>query len=724
MHQGLLITISLFFLMEQNIADTEMFVNVQELRHIDQYAKQTIIVRRSITESKEQIAFSNFEISNCSDMGVHFANGDNCTTANNASLKIHNETKNAKLESGTEGSDSVVHGNRYIDDNDTVLRGQTTGRPFPSSERGIEYSVSVLHTNTTDASFPRSNDDPHGANDTTLHGHAMFSFNFTKRGMEDADSLSHGYTTGTTLPPSYREKNTATPFPSSNHVSSNEHEEDNLATQRTTATVSSDRVQGIHIDTSGSTFDHETITSPLPASELAISNGVDVDHDVAIASQETSTTRISSREPINDTHVVELENGSADAVSDYLSRSSFREDTAHDGKDLGLLLNTRQNSSTITPLTNYTEITPDVVTTEDNTTTTPFRRNGYISRSTYELLLKILSYCNRVCFVIAMILSLLSLIIFCDNNMRSPTSMYLVAFNLVELLNVLMGVMFEISESLNGIKVFVYCSLYLNTFVVVALTRISYWLNCVISAERFVAIAFPFKAKFCKVVKHPLIFIVAVVSISLLFHSFTLFKFHLIADVSTANHTSWKYELTDIFHGYRHVFVWMSLASKVLFVLLPLVGSLLMNIGTVAALLKHRRLQRRLNILNRPIKERYNTKCILVSTFVFVVLVSPVNINAVAANVIPEYGFGTQYDDLFQLIMKIGILCSILSGCTNFISYLTISTQFRNVFLCLCRKIRPYTTQADIRTGSPSLSDFSPNITETRISAAYMSTHL
>ncbi|KAK6186451.1 hypothetical protein SNE40_008488 [Patella caerulea] len=286
-------------------------------------------------------------------------------------------------------------------------------------------------------------------------------------------------------------------------------------------------------------------------------------------------------------------------------------------------------------------------------------------------------------------------IVYSTKQMRSPTSIYLLAVNLTELANVVINMATETtgfiygdraSDSLIYIVIFYYFNAYLGTSV----RRTTFWLSSLLSAERCIAVCYPLKSKCFKLVRYPVVTAISVTISSVLFHVFVALKLFLYQYQSKdSNATLWKLLPTESFVTDRAPYDAMSIASKVLFVVLPLLGCLIFNFITVVALRIHTKTRASMTG-SVGIKSNNNdsktTITVLASTFVLVIMALPSNITSFIGNVDADLQAKELYS--FLVFRRIGRLCELISNCVGFICYMTLSARFRKTFIgifCPCR---------------------------------------
>ncbi|ESO99434.1 hypothetical protein LOTGIDRAFT_158519 [Lottia gigantea] len=322
---------------------------------------------------------------------------------------------------------------------------------------------------------------------------------------------------------------------------------------------------------------------------------------------------------------------------------------------------------------------------------------GLISKTTYDKLERTVRYMTYVTQIIAVVLVCFNIIVFSRHTMRSPTSSYLIAVNISQIFTIVSGSFLTIAGFIFGDKAFfsynyLFIGLYISNYFTVATRRCTFVLTCLVAAERFLAVAFPLKSKHFKLVRKPILFIVTIAVLSFIFHIFSVLKYDIIPfQVGISNETFWKFQFTKRFLENKANMESWSIASKIIFVYIQLIGCLILNIGIVIALKRHRMNRLRLNSsedVSKVAQEKQTTVTILVSTFVFVLLALPVNTSSVVANLNRiNYGINTKNHYLFYFLMHIGGWFELLSDCTNFMFYIALSSRFRKTFaqvICRC----------------------------------------
>ncbi|KAK6186452.1 hypothetical protein SNE40_008489 [Patella caerulea] len=286
-------------------------------------------------------------------------------------------------------------------------------------------------------------------------------------------------------------------------------------------------------------------------------------------------------------------------------------------------------------------------------------------------------------------------VIYSTKRMRSPTSIYLLAVNLTELANVVINMVTETTGITYGDKAsysLIHQSIYfyLNVYLGTSVRRTTFWLSCLLSAERCIAVCYPLKFKYFKLVRYPVVTAITVTLSSVLFHIFVPLKYFLSPFPSkNSNATLWKLQPTESFVRDRAAYEAMSIASKVLFVVLPLLGCLIFNFIIVVALRVHTKTRVAMTGsvgIKANNNDRKTTITVLASTFVLVIMALPSNITSFIANVAEELQMKELY--FFLVFRRIGTLCELVSNCVGFIVYMTLSAEFRKTFshiFCSCR---------------------------------------
>ncbi|KAK6177724.1 hypothetical protein SNE40_015769 [Patella caerulea] len=320
--------------------------------------------------------------------------------------------------------------------------------------------------------------------------------------------------------------------------------------------------------------------------------------------------------------------------------------------------------------------------------------SGLVSKEIFQALHSNINYSMYPLTFVGFVFCVFGAVVYSTKSMRSPTSLYLVALNLSELGNVVISILQETLGVMYGQKatstyVYLTVQLYFSIYLGAAVRRTTYCLTCLLSAERCIAVVFPLKSKHFKIVKNPVITVMCVTTASIIFHVFVAIKFNVVSYQSLiTNETLWKFQFTDFYLTNKLEYEAWSISSKVVFVYTSLLGCLILNFIVVITLRRHSKAREDIVATNIPrINDLRITVTVLVSTFLLVIFALPSNVSSLLQNTLSGYGTNTKEHYLYHTIMRIGKLCELISNCVGFIVYMTLSSQFRKVFLkifCQC----------------------------------------
>ncbi|XP_067685357.1 probable G-protein coupled receptor B0563.6 [Haliotis asinina] len=316
--------------------------------------------------------------------------------------------------------------------------------------------------------------------------------------------------------------------------------------------------------------------------------------------------------------------------------------------------------------------------------------SGSVSEATYNSFATVIDYIQFSCSVIALPTNLCNIIVFCQKRMKSPSSTILLALCASEILYVTVTLIDSTLNLIYGAEVQTkyikqFFNIYSSMFVAVVLRRVGICYNCLVSAERFIAVTFPLQAKSMRLVKNPGVVCALILAVTLVAHVFSPLKFVIRSYLASDNTTAYRSEFSSLYTKERVHFLNASAASKFIFVYLMLSGCLIFNLLIVISLRRHSKGRQSIktsqNSEEKQKREMQTTITIMASTIVFVILALPANTSSVVANFTDDYGFYAKEHFLFLFMNKIGSLCELASNFTDFFVFITLSTAFRETFL-------------------------------------------
>ncbi|XP_012936903.1 uncharacterized protein LOC106011494 [Aplysia californica] len=311
-----------------------------------------------------------------------------------------------------------------------------------------------------------------------------------------------------------------------------------------------------------------------------------------------------------------------------------------------------------------------------------FQLSGSVSREQYLYLNNIFVMIKAVGQPTAAVCLALSALAFLLDRKRNATTLYLVTLNLAESFNLTMLSVFTLcrmSSSCEKGVVYFNVSLWLGAYVGISCRRSVHVLNLLVATQRFIAIAFPLRAKTTFLLNHPLLTSLGVILFSLTMHSY----FAIMYEVSDTGSvlTALGKENYDIFSKFQHVIMY-------LFMHLSLVLTAAANIGTTVTLVLHKRKMRGVRTTQktsgaREKNERSMTIMVLVCTGLFVFMYLPVSTNFTLVDLLPDYSHLSSEAYLFLTITSAAMMCQVLAAQLIFVSYIILNKNFRKNLLMI-----------------------------------------
>ncbi|XP_012936902.1 uncharacterized protein LOC106011493 [Aplysia californica] len=301
---------------------------------------------------------------------------------------------------------------------------------------------------------------------------------------------------------------------------------------------------------------------------------------------------------------------------------------------------------------------------------------GSVSREQYIYLDNIFGMVKAVGEPTAAVCLALSAIVFLLDRKRNATTLYLVALNFAESFNMTMLSVYQlckITPGCNQRPAYHYANFWLGSYVGISCRRSVQVLNCLVATQRFIAIAFPLRAKTSFLLNHPTLTSLCVLLVSLSFHSYMAFMYDV--GPSGARLSGLAIRNYPLFRDLQHSIMY-------LFMHLSLVLTAAANIGTTVTLVLHKRKMRGVRNTQktsgaREKNERSMTIMVLVCTALFVVMYLPVSTNQTVADFVSDYGMGTREHYLFFLMNSAFMMCQVLAAQFVFVCYLTLNSSFR-----------------------------------------------
>ncbi|XP_025111922.1 uncharacterized protein LOC112574804 isoform X2 [Pomacea canaliculata] len=339
-----------------------------------------------------------------------------------------------------------------------------------------------------------------------------------------------------------------------------------------------------------------------------------------------------------------------------------------------------------------------------------------LSPETYAYISKVLDNVRLPWDVTSGLLTLTSTCIYMLPGMRSPTGYYLVSMNLFETLSALTGVVGLWWRTVDGPEVAMVCAMYIN----LCCRRCVYWLAVVVSIERVFAVKCPLRARYGKLVRFPMLFILADVTATVAFHTYIPLSYRVVQKEATCQY---HVTFTALYLQQVDDFQIVSNAAKYIFAYLPLLAGVCTNVALYLALQQESRTHLSLCAVHQgaPLRkkmlvQRQLALAILVSNTVFTLLSLPNNTIHLVSTYHATFGLGKRDHHLYLILSHGALLLVDLSRVTSFLSYVTLSTKFRRNVL---RMLTP--RSALKKLGAWGMGDLTRATVDTRLQITFSS---
>ncbi|XP_071082706.1 uncharacterized protein [Haliotis cracherodii] len=322
---------------------------------------------------------------------------------------------------------------------------------------------------------------------------------------------------------------------------------------------------------------------------------------------------------------------------------------------------------------------------------------GLVSMETYLAVDGVLEKAVYPLLITALALNAISSMVFSHSSMQGPTSTYLLAYSVNQLLYISLSLGHTILGTVYGDQavekvLYLAFSLYVSNFVTGSLRRIMYQLNVFVCLARFVLVTVRFKYRNCRLLKTPSLWIGAAFAITFAFHLQVVFKYEISKIIKPNNQTTYSFGLSEMYMKHRTGFLVLSLFNKITFVYVLVLLCLVLNMCVLYALKRHGRKRRTITTCLRNSgshrRERQTTLAVFWSTLAFVVLSLPTVTDSLASTLLPShYGFHSKQRYLYLLMQKIGNTSALFSLTAHFLFHACFSSNFRStlrVVVCRC----------------------------------------
>ncbi|KAL8557929.1 hypothetical protein ACOMHN_066231 [Nucella lapillus] len=292
--------------------------------------------------------------------------------------------------------------------------------------------------------------------------------------------------------------------------------------------------------------------------------------------------------------------------------------------------------------------------------------------------------------VVGLILNALNIAVMTRPSMRSPTSAFLVSLSVLQFVYITIRFIAAVYGIFNPVGFtdffFLVNNIYINNYVLTSLRRAMYCLQCFISAERLLAVWLPLKAKQFLLVRRPWLFICLTPVVVFLAHLHVALKIEIFETRNERNQTVHSFRYSQHYQRDPEAFNQLSIAMKVVFVYLTLLMLIVTNLAMIHIIKRSASARKKMNtnvdMSAAQKRENQMTLTIVVSTVIFVVLCLPTVSSSLAANAAPHsYGPFSPHRHLYLFLNRFGGLLFVLAFSTDFFTYVSLSTTYRNTLL-------------------------------------------
>lgn len=168
---------------------------------------------------------------------------------------------------------------------------------------------------------------------------------------------------------------------------------------------------------------------------------------------------------------------------------------------------------------------------ETMTTTSSSLDSSLVSVEMYMKADVIFEHIKTASQVISVVLNIINIIVYSQPGMRSPTSTYLIAMSVTQCAFSVLYFLSPIANGFGGLGLNTFFGLFhaliISNYFMLCLGRSMYSITCLVSIERFLAIAFPLQAKLFRVTRSPMLFTSTVVTLIFISHLFIAIKYSI-----------------------------------------------------------------------------------------------------------------------------------------------------------------------------------------------------
>ncbi|KAK7498567.1 hypothetical protein BaRGS_00010227 [Batillaria attramentaria] len=284
-------------------------------------------------------------------------------------------------------------------------------------------------------------------------------------------------------------------------------------------------------------------------------------------------------------------------------------------------------------------------------------------------------------------LTVCNMMVFLRKDMRSATSMYIVALSVSQIIYTL-GIMVKdlcerILDDPASSLAFQLYDLYFGVYVIIVAKRGAYVLTCLLSTERLYAVLRPLHIKDFFLSRFPVSSIIGVYTVTAIWHVYILTQTKVIgAEDSHTGKMLYKRAQTDLYLKHKEINDVFGLAAKIVLTFVSLALQIVLNLLTVWALRRHNQSSQSMQTPQvedrRGQKERQMTVTMLAATVSYVIMSLPAAFHNLCYTIFfPDYWYGGKYSNLFQVMIAFAFDITTLSSATDFLCFVTLSSNYR-----------------------------------------------
>ncbi|KAL8591338.1 hypothetical protein ACOMHN_052604 [Nucella lapillus] len=367
--------------------------------------------------------------------------------------------------------------------------------------------------------------------------------------------------------------------------------------------------------------------------------------------------------------------------------------------------------STTTDEKAYNSSLGDEVLPENDDSGERYPPRPTVSEADFASIMGVVDVVTIVVEMVSLALTAASAWVYALRNMRCTTAVYLAAMNVLDTLGGALVTCIRLWRYVEGSRAvstlaYSYVSMAGAHYLALSCRRSVYCLSVIVSMERFFVISFPLKARYFKIIQFPKLTVLILTTIVFTFHIYLPLKYQVLPLASTRG--GYRVGYTASYRENVQIYEAVSNSAKFIFAYIPLCFGLAMSLALLVALRRHAvtraSLQEKVVVVmvnkreeaekegqvkkkvNRRSAERQLARTILLSTLLFILLSLPSNTAHLVSTYHDTFGFLKLDDRLYRLTSRFSYLALVLSRYTNFLSYVCLSTAFRQnlrrILLC------------------------------------------